>query len=190
MPEKTAAAAPELTVSVKQFGRQPGTSKQLSIEFAAPADLATGVVGVGAGSPAHLDLLLEAVLEGILATGTVRARAAGECARCLAVLDLPVVATFQELFVYPEREAAARQAGQPAADEQPAVVQDRLDLNPQVRDAVVLALPFTPLCRDDCPGLCPQCGADLADEPGHAHRAVDARWAVLEDLLEDEREEM
>ncbi|MDR2382179.1 MAG: YceD family protein, partial [Bifidobacteriaceae bacterium] len=154
MPENHAAWAPELAVSVKDFERRPGASKELSISFAAPADLSAGVVGVPPGSPARLDLLLESVLEGVLATGAVRADAAGECGRCLAGLDLPVEATFQELFVYPERAQAARQAGQAAGGEQPVVVQDTLDLNPQVRDAVVLALPFTPLCRDDCPGLC------------------------------------
>ena len=56
---------------------------------------------------------------------------------------------------------------------------DLIDLEPALRDAVVLALPLQPLCRDDCPGLCPECGARLADDPGHAHDAVDPRWAAL-----------
>ena len=50
-----------------------------------------------------------------------------------------------------------------------------------LRDAVVLALPFQPLCRDDCPGLCTECGARLADDPGHQHEsAIDPRWATLQ----------
>jgi hypothetical protein len=48
---------------------------------------------------------------------------------------------------------------------------DLLDLEPAFRDAVVLALPMSPLCREDCPGLCAECGMPLADAgPGHQHR--------------------
>ena len=50
---------------------------------------------------------------------------------------------------------------------------DLLDLEPLLRDAVVLELPFQPLCEDDCPGLCVECGARLADDPDHAHEAAD-----------------
>ena len=56
-------------------------------------------------------------------------------------------------------------------------------LDATIRDAIVLALPQAPLCRDDCPGLCPQCGVRLADEPGHRHEARDPRWAALAGLL-------
>ena len=64
------------------------------------------------------------------------------------------------------------------------------DLEPVLRDAVVLALPFQPLCRDDCPGLCAECGARLADDPDHGHGdAVDPRWAALQGLLPGDRPE-
>ena len=50
-------------------------------------------------------------------------------------------------------------------------------------DAVVLDLPFTPLCRDDCLGLCVTCGANLNDDPDHSHgEEIDARWAALIEL--------
>ncbi|MDR2347925.1 MAG: YceD family protein [Bifidobacteriaceae bacterium] len=189
MPEDHAATAPELAVSVKDLGRRPGTAKELSISFEAPGGLGTDVIAVPAGSPVGLELRLESVLEGVLATGAVQAEAVGECARCLGQVRLPLEATFQELFVYPERAEAARGAGKAVDGDQPAVVFDVVDLNSPVRDAVVLALPFGPLCRDDCPGLCADCGARLADDEAHGHRVVDARWAALEDLLEDEREE-
>jgi uncharacterized protein len=56
-----------------------------------------------------------------------------------------------------------------------------------LRDAVVLALPFQPLCQDDCPGLCVECGARLADDPGHQHdEPVDPRWAALQGLTHRE----
>jgi uncharacterized protein len=59
---------------------------------------------------------------------------------------------------------------------------DLLDLEPALRDAVVLALPMSPLCREDCPGLCIECGVPLADAgPGHRHdEPADPRWAALD----------
>jgi uncharacterized protein len=58
-----------------------------------------------------------------------------------------------------------------------------------LRDVVVPALPFQPVCRDDCPGLCSQCGARLADDPEHEHDVVDPRWAALQGLLEAEQQD-
>ncbi|MDR2114564.1 MAG: YceD family protein [Bifidobacteriaceae bacterium] len=188
MPNRSAALAPDLIISVKSMERRPGTSRQQSIEFPAPANLGTAVIGIPEGQAVELQLLLESVLEGVLATGTVRSGAQGECVRCLGPVEFPVEATFQELYVYPERAYAAADAGDRDQD-QLEVVEDQLDLNPPVRDAVILALPFGPLCREDCEGLCSECGTPLGQEPGHAHQAVDPRWAVLEDLLEDRREE-
>jgi uncharacterized protein len=161
----------------------------MAADFEAPAGLGTAVIGVPEGNPVHLAALLESVLEGVLVTGTVRAVAQGDCVRCLDRVELPLEATFQELFVYPERAEAARADGSETDEERPEVVDDVLDIAPAVRDAVVLGLPFGPLCRDDCPGLCAECGVKLVEDPDHAHRAVDPRWAALEDLLEDERKE-
>jgi uncharacterized protein len=71
----------------------------------------------------------------------------------------------------------------PEDDETSRLEGDLLDLEPLLRDAVVLALPFQPLCEDDCPGLCTECGARLADDPDHAHEAaIDPRWAGLQQL--------
>jgi uncharacterized protein len=63
---------------------------------------------------------------------------------------------------------------------------DLINLEPALRDAVVPALPFQPVCRDDCPGLCSECGARLADDPDHHHDAVDPRWAALQGLARTE----
>jgi len=83
----------------------------------------------------------------------------------------------QELFVYDTENHAV------ADDEESDVSRlegDLLDLEPTLRDAVVLALPFQPLCRDDCPGLCVECGARLADDPEHGHdEPIDPRWSAL-----------
>jgi uncharacterized protein len=151
----------------------------------APAGLGLEVLRVPDGSPVELDLRLEAVMEGVLVTGTARAGFEGECARCLEPISDEIEVRFQELFVYDDQDV------DPEEELEVSTLQDDLvDLEPLLRDAVVLALPFQPLCQDDCPGLCPECGARLADDPDHAHDApVDPRWAALSGLVEPEQHE-
>jgi uncharacterized protein len=151
----------------------------------APADLGIEVLGVAEGSPVELDLRLEAVMEGVLVTGTARTALEGECARCLEPISDEIEVRFQELFVYDDRDV------DPDEELEVSTLQDDLvDLEPLLRDAVVLALPFQPLCQDDCPGLCPECGARLADDPDHGHgEPVDPRWAALASLTEPEQED-
>jgi uncharacterized protein len=153
----------------------------MSFSAPAPADLGIEVLRVPEGSPVEFDLRLEAVMEGVLVTGTAHADLVGECARCLEEIRDDVVADFQELFVYEESDTATG-----AEDEDASRLEgDLLDLEPLLRDAVVLSLPFQPLCRDDCPGLCIECGARLADDPDHQHgEAVDPRWAALQGLVD------
>ena len=150
----------------------------------APADLGIEVLQVTEGSPVELDLRLEAVMEGVLVTGTAYASLAGECARCLEPISDDTEVTFQELFVYEDHAL-------PEEDDEVSMLQDDLvDLEPLLRDAVVLALPFQPLCQDDCPGLCAECGARLADDPDHGHDdPVDPRWAALTQLTEIPQEQ-
>jgi uncharacterized protein len=149
----------------------------------APADLGIEVLRVPEGSPVELDLRLEAVMEGVLVTGTAHASLAGECVRCLEPITDEVDVRFQELYVYEDHALPEEE------DDEVSTLQDDLvDLEPLLRDAVVLALPFQPLCQDDCPGLCPECGARLADEPDHRHDAPgDPRWAALGALVEPEQ---
>lgn len=142
-------------------------------------EMGTDVIAVPAGSVLQVQTRLESVLEGVLATGTADAVARGACVRCLEPVDLPVQASFQELFAYADRAAHHQQVGDDDGDRS-VLEGDQLDLEPVVRDAVVLALPFQPVCRPDCPGLCVQCGASLADDPDHAHDTIDPRWASLQ----------
>jgi len=117
-------------------------------------------------------------MEGVLVTGTASASLTGECVRCLEPITDEIEVTFQELYVYEDHALPEEE------DDEVSTLQDDLvDLEPLLRDAVVLALPFQPLCEDDCPGLCPDCGVRLADDPDHAHEAaIDPRWAALADL--------
>jgi uncharacterized protein len=171
-------------LDTRELGRRPGSQRQVTLTVPAPADLGIEVLDVPEGAPVELDLRLEAVMEGVLVTGTATAVVEGECARCLEPIREPIEVTFQELFVYDDSRDALRDLQGDEEDGETSLLQDDLlDLEPVLRDAVVLALPFQPLCRDDCPGLCPECGARLADDPDHAHEAaIDPRWAALAEL--------
>ena len=168
-------------LDTRELGRRPGSQRQVTRTVPAPADLGIEVLRVPEGAPVELDLLLEAVMEGVLVTGTAHAVLDGECARCLEPLSDEIEARFQELFVYVEHQTSHDED-----DEVSRLEGDLVDLEPLLRDAVVLALPFQPLCEDDCPGLCTECGARLADDPGHTHEEpIDPRWAKLAKLEND-----
>jgi uncharacterized protein len=183
-----------LVFDTHELGRRPGALQRLTRQIDAPKDFGIqGVIGVPEGAPIELGLRLESVMEGVLVTGTARAQAKGECVRCLEPLELELEADFQEMFSYPDADDRGRVKAEPVddaeEDEDRLFIEDGLfDLEPVLRDAVVLALPMQPVCQDDCPGLCSQCGARLADAPDHHHDAVDIRWAALQGLagsLED-----
>jgi uncharacterized protein len=129
------------------------------------------VVGVPGSSDVELDLRLESVLEGVLVSGWARARFTGECGRCLTPVEGDLDVEVLELYVYPESDAEE--------DEAARLQGSLLDLAPVLHDALLLGLPRQPLCREDCPGLCPECGARLAEEPEHGHERTDPRWAAL-----------
>jgi uncharacterized protein len=150
----------------------------------APADLGTEVIGVPPGSELELDLRFEAVMEGVLVSGTARGRLAGECVRCLGDVEQELTVDLQDLFAYPDHVVDVDEE-----DDVREIEDELIDLEPALRDAVVPALPFRPMCRDDCPGLCSECGARLADDPEHHHgEAVDQRWTALQSLVIDEKE--
>lgn len=170
-----------LVLDTRELGRRPGSQRQLTLTAPAPADLGIEVLRVPEGAPVELDLRLEAVMDGVLVTGEAHADLEGECVRCLEPVTDEVDVTFQELYLYQDtRDAATVEEGE---EDVSLLERDLLDLEPALRDAVVLALPFQPLCRDDCPGLCPECGARLADDPEHRHdEPIDPRWAGLAGL--------
>ncbi len=173
-----------LVLDTRELGRRPGSQRKVAFAAEAPADLGIEVLGVPEGSSVDIDLRLEAVMEGVLVTGTAQADLEGECARCLEPIKDTVQVDLQELFVYDEPGHVA--PGDDLDDDVSRLEDDLVDLEPLLRDAVVLALPFQPLCRDDCPGLCVECGARLAADPDHRHDApVDPRWAALGDVVVD-----
>jgi uncharacterized protein len=151
---------------------RPGEMRERAIDAVMTEDYGNAVIGVKKGATVHLEVRLESLHDGILVSADVDTVAEGECIRCLDPVSLPVQVDIQELFAYSEDEAFDY-----------TVVEDHVDLEPVVRDAVVLSLPFQPVCREDCPGLDPETGEKLADNPDAKPREVlDPRWSALEGL--------
>ena len=172
-------------LDTKEVGRRPGSMTELTREVAAPAEFGTDVMAVAEGDPISLDLRLESVVEGVLVTGSARAIATGACVRCLDPVTEEVDARFQELFAYADRAAHHLEVGDEDAAEEYVIEDGLIDLETLLRDTVVPTLPFQPVCRPDCPGLCSECGAPLAADPDHRHDVIDPRWAALNTLRSD-----
>jgi len=161
---------------IRDIVGRPGEMRERERSFEIPESFGEALAVVPAGETLDLSVRLESVHEGILVSTTARTTMHAQCGRCLRDFTAPVEVEFQELFAYTPTEA-----------DEYGVHGDHVNLEPPLRDAVVLALPFQPVCRPDCPGLDPETG-ELRDatakvEPG----AVDPRWAALAGLLaEDE----
>ena len=161
------------TVSVWDLMHQPGEMREREFDVVLAEKMGEGLVAVQAGATLSIDARLESLHDGILATVQVDTDAQGVCGRCLTDIELPVRVEFTELFAYSLDEAFDYQ-----------VEADHVDLEPLIRDAVVLALPFQPVCRPDCPGLDPVTGERLEDLPDRAaDDEIDSRWSALTGLL-------
>lgn len=171
-----------LALDLRSFGRRAGTTESGEFEVPAPEGIGTDVMAVEPGSPLGLDLRLESLVDGVLASGTVTATARGNCVRCLTDLDEPVDTDFQVLYVWPGGREDGEEVDPETQEDVREMEDDLMDLEPAVRDAVVPTFPFQPVCSEDCPGLCDRCGERLADDPDHAHEELDPRWAALADL--------
>ncbi len=178
--KKTPLKKTALTLDVVDLIHRPGEMRERTIDTVAPEGWGNAVIGVRAGEPLHLDVRLESLHDGILVSADVVTVARGECVRCLVDVEQPVEVEIREVFAYSHDDAFDYE-----------VHETQVDLEPVVRDAAVLSLPFQPVCQVDCTGLCPQCGVRLLDDPGHEHEApVDPRWAALSGLAEFAKEDV
>jgi uncharacterized protein len=176
----------DFVFDMRVLGKGAGEFRDEERTVSAPDGLGSGLVLVPTGGDVALNLRFEAVSEGVLVTGSAVAPLTGECSRCLDPLTSTIEVSFQELYRYlPDPGEDANDGDERFLDG------DYLDFEPAFRDAVVLALPLSPLCREDCPGLCVDCGAKLADvEPDHGHGdKVDPRWGLLAKLEINDRVE-
>ena len=170
-----------LVLDTRDLPRSPGAMRVVERVVPAPKDLGLELIRVPAGADLALTLRLESVTEGVLVSAEIHAPLTGECGRCLRAIDDSVDVTFQELYAY-EHSTTDETADE---DEVGRMQGDLIDLEPEVRDALVLALPTNPVCRPDCPGLCPDCGEPWDDLPAdHTHEQFDTRWEALRHLAE------
>ena len=155
--------------NIRDILNRPGEMRERSRIFDVPEKLGEALAEVPAGAEMTLDVRLESVHEGILVSAQVHTTMAAECGRCLEKFTTPFQVEFQELFAYTPTEA-----------DEYGVHGDHVDLEPPLRDAVVLALPFQPVCRPDCPGLDPESGELRETEaPAEPAADIDPRWAAL-----------
>lgn len=160
-----------LQIQVKDLIQKPGTMKELELVHSLENPLGTDAVAVPKGRELKLFVRLESVHEGILVTVSGDAVADTECSRCLEPMQEKIEIELQELFHY-----------QPKEEDDFAIEQDRVDLEQALIDAVVPNLPIKPLCSEDCPGLCADCGEKL-DVGVHNHeKPIDPRFDALKDF--------
>ncbi len=172
--------------SIRELERRAGAMRPIRRAIPAPNDFGSDMLAVPAHAELELDARLEAVVEGVVLTGTIRTIVRGECGRCLDDISDDLVLDIFQLYAYPDSAIdQTSDTGDVSADEVSRVQDEMIDTEPAIRDAVLLAMPVTPLCREDCPGLCAGCGEHRDRLPAdHRHDQGDIRWAALSDLGE------
>ena len=181
-------------LNTHELPRRAGEMKEYQLDLVAPEPVGMPLIGVQVGAIIEVDARLESVTEGILLSADVYAVAKGECIRCLDPVEIVIDRKIQELYNYePTNERGKKKKKQEETLEDLEIEDelmmdgDIMNLETPIRDAVVLSLPINPLCDQDCPGLCPECGGKWAELPeDHAHQSVDARWAGLSGLNLDD----
>jgi uncharacterized protein len=160
-----------LRMNVSDLLRRPGTTRQVHLEVPLEG-LENLAARVEESEPLVLDLRLEGLTGAIVASGRVRGRWSAVCSRCLTPLESDFDLHLREVF---EED--------PVEEETYPLRNDEIDLEQPLRDVVVPELPLVPLCRTDCAGLCPTCGANLNEGACDCPPvAVDPRWEALRDL--------
>jgi len=163
-------------IPVRDIVRKPGEMREHQLDVDLAERWGEGIVTVEAGQTLELDVRLESVHEGILVSGNAFAEYSGVCGRCLTDISAPVEVEFQELFAYPGEEETDFE-----------VQDDHVDLETLVRDAIVLSLPFQPVCQPDCPGLDPNTGEKLTGSAGAESEApIDPRWSALRQITDQD----
>jgi uncharacterized protein len=151
--------------------RHPGNARPV-VSRVELDGLAGVAAEIAAGSPVAIDLLLERVPEGIVVRGNLTATWSSACSRCLEPVGGEISVHVDELFETHPLEGETYQLDE-----------DAIDLEPMVRDALLLELPLAPLCNDDCAGLCATCGANRNQTHCECVTTeLDPRWAALRSL--------
>ena len=169
--------------------RRAGEMKEYQLDIPAHARIGIPLIAVPEGDLVELDIRLESVAQGVLASAEIYAVAHGECIRCLDPVEVVIDRKIQELYRYEPTNEKGRKKRREDEDvdlegeEELQMEGDLMDLEIPIIDAIILTLPVNPLCSDECLGLCPDCGEKWEKLPeGHAHEVIDARWLGLDGL--------
>lgn len=169
--------------------RRAGEMKEYQLDIPAHARIGIPLIAVSEGDLVELDIRLESVAQGVLASAEIYAVAHGECIRCLDPVEVVIDRKIQELYRYEPTNEKGRKKRREDEDvdlegeEELQMEGDLMDLEIPIIDAIILTLPVNPLCSDECLGLCPDCGEKWEKLPeGHAHEVIDARWSGLDGL--------
>jgi uncharacterized protein len=165
--------------------RRPGEMREYEITIDEHEPIGVPLLAIPSDGSIYLDLRIESVSQGVLATGTVGGEALGECTRCLDPVVFDIEESFQELYHYEidyRQKPKAKEIDVEDEDELLEMQGDLINVEAPIRDALILNLPLNPLCSEDCPGLCSVCGVKWRElPPDHAHSTADIRWAGLAD---------
>jgi DUF177 domain-containing protein len=157
-----------LVIDVRDLIDSPGASRTIRMSEVV-AGLGTELAEVPEDRTVEASLLFESVVEGVLVSGPVSGAMVLTCARCLKPLESPFHLDVQELFA----------PGAGVEDDEYPLDEGSVDLEPMIRDAVLLSMPFAPLCRPDCMGLCERCGGDRNLGECVCGPQEDPRWEPL-----------
>jgi uncharacterized protein len=172
-------------LSLHELPRRSGEYRDYQMQVLLDRPFGVEMIAIPAGTEIDLTITATSVDEGVLIRGRVNSNAVGECSRCLDPVEMDINQGFDELYEY-ESKAAALSDEDVETDQILIVVEDHVDLEIPVRDAVVLALPVNPLCDPECLGLCSICGVPYRElEPDHEHEERDPRWGPLADLARE-----
>lgn len=164
-----------LRIGVMELRRRPGTQREVRIRVPLPG-LAISSAHVPDAAEIAVDGTLESIEGAVTITGTVTAPWTGECRRCLEPVEGTLEVPMSEVF-----------EAHPTEGETYQLDEDEVDLEPVVRDAVLLHLPLAPLCRSDCAGPAPESFPTVVpgEDDDDVERGPDPRWAALEQLKFD-----
>lgn len=164
-----------LQIDVTNLDGHPDGSREI-VSSGPVEGFRSGLGWVDDGDSVHIDLVLRSVSDGVGAVGEVWGKLHLSCSRCLVEYQEDFRLEVDEKFYF-EPTAAELKEGYEVRDQV-------VDLEPMLRDVIVLSIPMRPVHTDDCKGLCPECGADLnVSDCKHAEQQVDIRWAPLQSLM-------
>lgn len=179
------------TLSIRDLPAEPHHYRDYHLALRAPSDLGTAVVKVPAGDFVTADMNVASLADGVVFTAHLHAEAKAECSRCLEPISVPLQLEVHEMFFTAQAlQRIEKESGAEAVADLCELDGDEIALEEMFRDALVTAMPYVPLCEEDCPGLCDRCGQPWAQLPDdHQHVEIDPRFAKLAALLPPQSQE-